>query len=164
VAAPAVQVSTGMVDGLNFARPSGFGGSKPRNYIDGLFALCPMCGGGPEWEMAMKFQFKMEGNRYVFRCSQSDCHAAFSAPVPDVVGMGGGFRPIWMPRAKPTALRLEHIGKNLSYAGQLGQEIPIATLVANTPKGAKPADIYCQSCGTPSKADQQFCVACGNRL
>lgn len=79
---------------VEYQRPTGLMGSRPREWIDDTLPACPMCHTGiPKWHMKMQFEGWKDYTRYFFRCS--NCHGELSIPVETVSPSGSwnGSRP-----------------------------------------------------------------------
>lgn len=103
---------------MQFDRPKGFMGGKPRDWIDNKLPNCPFCKLPSLWEYGMELKF-MGYSRYHFRCP--NCLAIISVPVPTVAG---GLLIIHSLIAGEN-MKIDSMGKNDDVAGEVGEEYPL---------------------------------------
>ena len=144
-----------------FARPSGFSGSIPRNWIDDALSLCPFCHNDPKWEFGLKAGWI---NRYHFRCTNSNCRIVISISAPELMPKGMAFvSPIvLLGQTKKKSLKFESEGENVDLNSLVGSEFTLGDLQQMCKDETH--FLYCNYCNARVAEDAKFCTDCGEKL
>lgn len=147
------------INNMKFSRPTGFGGSIPRTWIDKTLPICPFCGERSEWEQAMKMGIPW--NLYFFRCSNDNCMIVLSIPVPDVVPKG--VSAITLLRKQNKIMTLEDYGNDEQLKANVGRQYEIDGLQKRSTQKSGVTKPFCGKCGSRLAGNEAFCPQCGAR-
>ncbi len=141
-----------------FARPKGFMGSLPRNWIDDALPVCPFCLSDPEWEYGLKAGWI---NRYHFRCTNANCMIVLSISALDVNKIGAAFT--WgIGTTKQKKMKLESEGHDTQLSSVVGSEFTLGDLQQMS---EEPVEVRaCNHCNSKNTKYAKFCTECGEGL